>query len=1228
MQQNNLISLEQAVDHSPLTVSPEIPLEQVIELMSQNWTNSCLLAGEDQLKEASLIAPVDSSCVLAIANDQLLGIFTEGDLVRLISTGRNLNGMTLAEVMTRNVITLTKSKQAPLSQRGVPSTTTKSQDIFAALNLLRQHQIRHLPIIDENNQLLGLITQSSLRKALQSGDLLKLRTVREVMSRAIHALPNVSVLEVAQLMADYKVSCIPIVETGESLKPIGIITERDIVQFQLLELNIEEITAQTVMSTPLFLAKPEDSLWAVQQDMEQHLLRRLVVAGEQGKLLGVVTQSSLLQAINPIDLQGSLEILQSRVRRLERERIESLQIRNAYLAHQVEKQASELQDRGQREQLVAEISLRIRQSLELESILNTTVAEVRQLMEADRVLIYRFEPDWTGIATNESVSDSQWSILNRVIKDSCFEQAWIQPYQQGHIFSVADIYQSHLSQCHIEFLASFQVRANIAVPILLTDENATADRLWGLLIVHQCSAPRNWQESELELMQLLATQVAIAIQQGELYQQVQAELQRREKVEADMQKSNQLLQAISWIQTQFLVEAEPEMLFDGMLNHLLELTESEYGFIGEIIFTADGSPIMEESYMKVRSRPYLKTHAITNIAWNEETRAFYAENAPKGMEFHNLQTLFGAVIVTGEPVIANSPSTDPRRGGLPDGHPPLNAFLGVPFYKNDEMTGMVGIANREGGYDEAIVSYLQPFLATCSRIIEAYRNNRQKKQAEAKILQQATLLNIATDAIMVRGLDNHILFWNQGAEKLYGWTKAEALKGDANELLYPESSTELNEIQQAVGEKGEWQGELNQVTKAGKEIVVESRWTLVRDETGNPSSFLVVNTDISQKKQLESQFLRTQRLESLGTLAGGIAHDLNNILTPILGFAQLLPRKLTNLDEPTLKLLKIIETNAKRGKALVKQILTFARGLECDRGTIQIIHLIREMRQVINETFPKTIELEIDTPRNLWTIEGDATQIHQVLMNLAVNARDAMPNGGKLRIAAENFPIDANFARLHLEAHEGAYVLVTVADTGMGIPAVIIDRIFEPFFTTKQVGHGTGLGLSTAIGIIKSHGGFIDVYSEVERGTQFKIFLPASETAEVLPVPEELPHANGELILLVDDETQICEVAKATLETFNYKVLTANNGIDALAIYAQNQNAINLVLTDIMMPSMDGKTLIRTIKKINPNIKIVVFSGLVSHREIVAELDDKIAAFINKPYTTETLLKTLHQVVS
>ena len=365
--------------------------------------------------------------------------------------------------------------------------------------------------------------------------------------------------------------------------------------------------------------------------------------------------------------------------------------------------------------------------------------------------------------------------------------------------------------------------------------------------------------------------------------------------------------------------------------------------------------------------------------------------------------------------------------------------------------GMVGIANRPVGYDEALVDYLQPFLSTCSRIIEAYRNNRQKQQAERKVRQQAALLDITTDAIFVQELDEQISFWNRGAERLYGWTAAEALGQNAYSLLYREFLPQWEAIEKVLAAKGEWLGELHQVTKAGKAIVVQSRWTIVRDERGDPKSTLVVSTDITEKKQLESQLFRTQRLESIGTLAGGIAHDLNNILTPILMSAQLLPLMLSDVDERTEQILKLLEDNAKRGSALVKQVLSFARGVSGESKVIQVGHLLWEIKDFAVQTFPKSIEVWTDIPKDLWTILGDATQIHQVLMNLCVNARDAMPGGGTLSITAQNMSIDENYARMNLEARVGSYIQITVSDTGSGIPQKIIDRIFEPFFTTKGV---------------------------------------------------------------------------------------------------------------------------------------------------------------------------------
>ncbi|WP_341524537.1 response regulator [Nostoc sp. UHCC 0302] len=503
----------------------------------------------------------------------------------------------------------------------------------------------------------------------------------------------------------------------------------------------------------------------------------------------------------------------------------------------------------------------------------------------------------------------------------------------------------------------------------------------------------------------------------------------------------------------------------------------------------------------------------------------------------------------------------------------------------------------------------------------------ERKLKEQKIREQAALLDITTDAIFVEDLNRKIRFWNQGAENLYGWKSIEAINKSVNQLLYSKQTlSQIQKIHESLIESGSWQGELHQLTKQGKEIVVASRWTLMRDKNEQPQSILTVNTDITEKKQLERQFLRAQRLESIGTLAGGIAHDLNNILTPILTSAQLLQLKLPNTDERSQQMFKTIEINAKRGAALVKQVLHFARGVEGKRMIVQVNHLFSEIEQIVKETFPKSIEFSVNIKPDLWAVIGDATQLHQLLMNLVVNARDAMPNGGHLSISAENMLIDEHYASMNIEASVGSYIVITVADTGIGMEPEIVDRIFEPFFTTKDVGKGTGLGLSTARGIIKSHGGFVNVSSKVGRGTEFKVFLSAVE-ATTTPLAEdfELFKGNGELVLVVDDEAKILETTKLTLETYNYQVLTARDGIEAIALYAKHQNEINLVLMDMMMPSMDGATTIRALQKINSLVKIIAVSGLVANDQLVKTAG--IKTFIAKPYTTKELLQTLHTIL-
>ncbi|WP_088894017.1 ATP-binding response regulator [Leptolyngbya ohadii] len=413
----------------------------------------------------------------------------------------------------------------------------------------------------------------------------------------------------------------------------------------------------------------------------------------------------------------------------------------------------------------------------------------------------------------------------------------------------------------------------------------------------------------------------------------------------------------------------------------------------------------------------------------------------------------------------------------------------------------------------------------------------------------------------------------------------------------------------------------------------------------------VLVQDVTERKQLERQLLRSQRLESLGTLASGIAHDLNNVLAPILMSVQLL--KMQYQDEQSHRWLELLEANTKRGADLIRQVMAFVRGMEGKPTLIQPEHLLWEIRQMVAETFPKSITLQTDISPKLWAVLGDITQIHQVLMNLCVNARDAMPEGGQLTLGAENVEADAAFVQLHPEAKIGAYLRLTVADTGTGIPSEIIDRIFEPFFTTKEFGKGTGLGLSTVVGIVKSHGGFITVESKVDRGvgsgevgsegvgsegvgsepvgdrgTRFSVYLPAIAPVQNTSREEsDLPNGHGETILVVDDEAAIRDITKNSLEAHGYRTLTANDGLEAISLYMQRPQDIHLVIMDMMMPSMDGSLAIRALKEINPDVRIVAVSGLSSSEACSNVAEKDVAAFLPKPFTIRDLLTTLSTIV-
>jgi len=514
------------------------------------------------------------------------------------------------------------------------------------------------------------------------------------------------------------------------------------------------------------------------------------------------------------------------------------------------------------------------------------------------------------------------------------------------------------------------------------------------------------------------------------------------------------------------------------------------------------------------------------------------------------------------------------------------------------------------------------------RVVGVAQDITERKRSRDQLHEQASLLDKARDAILVRHFEHGITYWNKSAELLYGWTADEVRGRQTGDLLYRDKEAYEQAIA-AVLSHGEWSGEIQQVTKSGVLILIEARWTLVRDEAGRPLAVLAINSDITEKKKMEQQFLRAQRMESIGTLAGGIAHDLNNVLAPILMSIDLL--RMTSRDERARAVLSTIETSARRGADMVKQILSFARGVEGERMVINVRNIIQDMQHLVQDTFPKEIAFRTELDAELPLFSGDHTQVHQVLLNLCVNARDAMPKGGTLIVAATTLRVDDNYAGMTPGSIPGRYLMIKVTDTGTGIPPEVVNKIFDPFFTTKEQGKGTGLGLSTVLTIVKSHGGFLNVYSEPGNGTTFSICFPAMDGLEgvAAKVQEDThPRGNGEWILIVDDEAAVRAITQQTLESYGYRVSIAADGTEAVALYSMHRNEIAAVVTDMMMPVMGGQATIQVLQHLDPEVKIIAASGLANDGSSARATAMGVKLFLSKPFTAQTILTALREVLS
>jgi PAS domain S-box-containing protein len=559
--------------------------------------------------------------------------------------------------------------------------------------------------------------------------------------------------------------------------------------------------------------------------------------------------------------------------------------------------------------------------------------------------------------------------------------------------------------------------------------------------------------------------------------------------------------------------------------------------------------------------------------------------------------------------------------------------LDIPFIL---VSGTIGedtavLAMKAGASDYLLKDRLARLGQAVDHALDESRLRRERKQTTEALQLFRALVDHSNDSFeVIDPVTARFIDVNEKGLSSLGYSRPEFM---ALRLFDIDATIQVSSWPQLVARiiaDGFVSGEGRHRRKDGTTFPVEFSVKFVKLDR---EYLVAVVRDISERKEMESKFFRAQRLESIGSMASGIAHDMNNILAPILMSAPLLRMGMS--AENTERTLNAIEKSAQRGADLVRQLLTFGRGSEGDKQATHPASLVHEMFNIAQQTFPKNISIVENYSPDAWSIMGDPTQLHQVLLNLCVNARDAMPGGGTLTIATNNVEFDRSSAGMTPGAKPGPYVVLQVTDTGTGIPPDVVDRIFDPFFTTKEPGKGTGLGLSTVVGIAKSHGGFVNLQTAPGKGSGFQVYLPAMVEREVAVPPaaaDVAPNGKGELILLVDDEESIRNVCRDILVGHGYRVMTARDGADAASQYALHRSEIKGVITDLEMPIMGGVMLIRVLQNLDPAVAVMISSGVASTQGMMtqkAELEALgVRMMLAKPYSAEAILLAVHQLVT
>jgi two-component system cell cycle sensor histidine kinase/response regulator CckA len=534
---------------------------------------------------------------------------------------------------------------------------------------------------------------------------------------------------------------------------------------------------------------------------------------------------------------------------------------------------------------------------------------------------------------------------------------------------------------------------------------------------------------------------------------------------------------------------------------------------------------------------------------------------------------------------------------------------------------------KAGATDYVVKSHLARLPPVVARALRERDEQRQRREAEARYRD---LFENANDMIYTRDLDGYFTSVNGMGERLTGYSREQLLGMTLEQLFSPEYlHLRAEEVLKYQGEAALAAAEeLEFIRKDGTRVFVEVSSRLIY-EAGRPTGVQGIARDISERKRaedqrklLEDQLLQAQKMESIGTLAGGVAHDFNNMLTAIIGNIQLVLESTPSVS-PDYPMLIEIEKAATRATALTRQLLTFSRRQPIERRTIDLNATINELSQMLRRLIGEHVDVAIRLADHLAPIFADPAQIQQVVMNLAVNARDAMPGGGRLLIATREVELDEQACRNYPWARPGRYAQLIVGDTGAGMDAELQQRIFEPFFTTKERGKGTGLGLSVVYGIIKQHEGFVQVDSAIDRGTTFTIFLPVPAVTLDVMVPDLSPLVRGgnETILVAEDEASLRYLASTVLERLGYTVILAEDGLEAMNLFRANQSRIDLVILDLVMPRFSGRDALELMRAIRPDLRALFVTGYDDAAAQVPGLDDLMAGtnLLQKPYRVDML---------